>query len=41
MRISRDGELASLGLRVGRRLLFRRSDVMVLLAERQRQGKKS
>ena len=41
MRISRDGELASLGLRVGRRLLFRRSDVMALLAERQRQGKKS
>ena len=41
MRISRDGELASLGLRVGRRLLFRRSEVMHLLAERQRQGKKS
>ena len=41
MRISRDDELASLGLRVGRRLLFRRSDVMALLAERQRQGKKS
>jgi len=28
MRISRDGELASLGMRVGRRLLFRRSDVL-------------
>jgi hypothetical protein len=41
MRISRDGELASLGMRVGRRLLFRRSDVMVLLAERQRQSKGS
>ena len=41
MRISRDGELASLGMRVGRRLLFRRSDVMALLAQRQRQGKRA
>ena len=39
MRISRDEELASLGVRVGRRLLFRRSEVMVLLA--QRQGKRA
>ena len=41
MRISRDGELASLGLRVGRRLLFRRSEVLALLSRRQGQVKRS
>lgn len=34
MRLHRDGELASLGVRVGRRLLFRRSEVLVFLAQR-------
>lgn len=36
MRLSRDADLRALGLRVGRRLMFRRADVEAFLAERTR-----
>lgn len=38
-RLSRDGELRALGLRVGRRLLFRRAEVEAFLAQRTRGGR--
>lgn len=36
-RLSRDAELRGLGLRAGRRLLFRRAEVEALFAQRQRE----
>ena len=40
MRLSRDLALRDLGLRVGRRLLFRRADVETLLAARTREARR-
>ena len=41
MRLRRDPELAALGALAGRRLLFRRSEVLAFLAARRRGGRAS